>query len=105
MTHTTNYNLKKPDLDDFYNVGDFNDNADIIDNALKSATGVTLTGTLVAGATTLELTDASITTNSTIDPYTSDYKVVATDITVEAGKITMTFDAQAENVDVKVIVR
>lgn len=34
MTETTNFNLKKPDLDDFYNVGDFNDNADIIDEEL-----------------------------------------------------------------------
>ena len=33
---TPNYELKKPDADDFYDVKDFNDNADIIDQALKS---------------------------------------------------------------------
>lgn len=33
-TYTTNYNLKKPDLDDFYAVGDFNGNADILDAAM-----------------------------------------------------------------------
>jgi len=33
---TQNYNLKKPAEEDFYNVKDFNDNADIIDQALKS---------------------------------------------------------------------
>ena len=34
--YTQNYNLKKPDEEDFYNVKDFNDNADIIDQALKA---------------------------------------------------------------------
>ena len=34
MTTTTNLALKKPDADDFYNVGDFNENADIIDTAV-----------------------------------------------------------------------
>lgn len=34
--YTQNYNLKKPAEEDFYNVEDFNDNADIIDQALKS---------------------------------------------------------------------
>lgn len=36
MNHTTNYNLKKPLQSEYYNVDDFNDNADIIDAALKS---------------------------------------------------------------------
>ena len=34
--YTQNYNLKKPAEEDFYNVKDFNDNADIIDQALKA---------------------------------------------------------------------
>lgn len=33
---TQNYNLKKPAEEDFYNIKDFNDNADIIDQALKA---------------------------------------------------------------------
>ncbi len=33
-TYTTNYNLVKPGQDDFYNVDDFNDNADKMDAAL-----------------------------------------------------------------------
>lgn len=36
MDQTQNYNLIKPTDDDFYDVQDFNDNADIIDTALKS---------------------------------------------------------------------
>ena len=34
---TKNYNLIKPELDDFCNVEDFNTNADIIDEELKKA--------------------------------------------------------------------
>lgn len=33
--YTQNYNLKKPAQNDFYNIDDFNDNADIIDEALS----------------------------------------------------------------------
>ena len=36
MEVTPNYELKKPGDDDFYDVKDFNDNADIIDQALKA---------------------------------------------------------------------
>ena len=35
--YSEHYNLKKPSQDDFYNVDDFNDNADKIDMALYSA--------------------------------------------------------------------
>ena len=35
MEYTQNYNLKKPAEEDFYDVKDFNDNADIIDEKLK----------------------------------------------------------------------
>lgn len=34
--YTTNYNLQKPTSDEFYNIGVFNDNADIIDGELKA---------------------------------------------------------------------
>lgn len=78
---------------------------DEVVDKVEDVQGVTLTGTLTAGETSLELSDESITLNSTIDPYTSDYKVVATDIRVEVGKITLTFDAQSENVDVKVVIK
>lgn len=33
---TTNYNLKKPAVTDFYNIGDFNDNFDTIDTTLTA---------------------------------------------------------------------
>ena len=34
--YTENYNLKKPAQEDFYNVEDFNNNADVIDKELKA---------------------------------------------------------------------
>jgi len=36
MKETLNYKLRKPDQEDFYNVDDFNYNADIIDTQLKA---------------------------------------------------------------------
>lgn len=35
MKNTTNYNLKKPEGTNYYNVNDFNDNMDVIDTELK----------------------------------------------------------------------
>ena len=35
-TNTTNYNLKKPSGNDFFDINDFNDNADIIDEEIKN---------------------------------------------------------------------
>ena len=35
-TNTPNYNLKKPAPSDFYNIADFNGNADIVDAQLKA---------------------------------------------------------------------
>lgn len=35
MQYTDNINLKKPDTTDFYDVGDFNDNADSIDEEFE----------------------------------------------------------------------
>ena len=62
----------------------------------------TLSGTLAAGATTLTLSDAFITTTRMIDVYTDVYGVNPTDITVATGSITLTFEAQQSAVNVKV---
>ncbi len=62
MEQTKNYKLNKPGQDDFYNVEDFNQNADILDQALKeladggsdqyvSKTGDTMTGELILPST------------------------------------------------------
>ena len=72
---------------------------------IEAAIGFDLTGTLTAGNTTLTLTDSSITTSSTIDIYTSVYGISPTNVTVITGSITLTFAAQAIDVDVKVVVK
>lgn len=63
---------------------------------------VELSDTLTAGSTTLTFTDSVIATNSVIDYYTDTFGVEPTDITVAAGSITLTFDAQQSDVGVKV---
>ena len=50
MKYTPNYELKKPEQDDFYNVEDFNENADIIDQALKAHDDALATKETTAGA-------------------------------------------------------
>lgn len=57
-------------------------------------------GTLTAGATSITLSDASITTSSTIDIYT-DLDVDYNSISVSTGSVTVTFDAQQSNMSVK----
>ena len=60
-----------------------------------------VSGTLTAGQTSITLSDASITANSTIDVYT-DADVEYTSISVLTGSVTITIDAQASNMGVKV---
>lgn len=61
-----------------------------------------ITGTLTAGNTSITLSDASITTESTIDVYTDTFGINPTAVSVSAGAVTLTFTAQSSNVKVKV---
>ena len=61
-----------------------------------------ITGTLTAGSTTITLSDSSITTSSTIEPYTDTFGVSPTNITVVNGSVTLTFDTQSSDLGVKV---
>ena len=71
-------------------------------NELKAADGVEVTGTLTAGNTSITLSDASITTTSTIDIYTDVFGIQPTNAVVASGSITLTFLAQASDITVKV---
>ena len=62
MLYTRNYNLKKPELMDIYNVEDFNDNAESIDAALQD---------LKAKTGSLSL---STTNWTTLSPAMGEYK-------------------------------
>lgn len=59
-------------------------------------------GTLTAGATSITLSDSAITTSSTFEPFTSIFGVKPTNMVAVAGSVTLTFEAQSTNMDVKV---
>jgi len=61
-----------------------------------------ITGTLTAGQTSIILSDSSITTNSTIEPFTDKFGVNPTSISVSTGSVTLTFESQSSNLGVKV---
>jgi hypothetical protein len=73
---------------------------------LQTFVGKKLTAqTLAVGSTTLTFSDASITTDSTIEIYASVYGVAPTAVTVTTGQAVLTFDAQESAVSVYLIVR
>lgn len=71
-------------------------------NESSGAGYVDVIGTLTAGQTSITLSDASITTDSTFDFYTDTYGVNPTAISVSTGSITLTFESQSTSVGVKV---
>ncbi|GEM_PF-3908771 len=60
VTNTTNYNLKKPGVDDFYNVADANNNMDIIDANLKSVSDVANTANVKGDTALSHIADSGI---------------------------------------------
>ena len=71
-------------------------------NALSACGFVEVTGTLLTGSTTLVLSDASITSTSTLDVFTDVYGVSPTDMVATTGSVTLTFEAQESDLGVKV---
>lgn len=63
---------------------------------------IEVSGTLSAGSTSITLSNSNITTNSTINVYTNVFGVSPTDMTVETGKVTLTFKAQSSDIAVKI---
>lgn len=61
-----------------------------------------LTGILTSGSTTLTISDAAITTTSTIDIYTDAFGIQPTNAVVTSGQIVLSFLAQASDISVKV---
>ena len=72
--------------------------------AIAEVAGVKLTGTLLAGATSITLSDASITATSLIDVY-NDAGIGWESITSATGSVTITFEAQLADMAVEVIVK
>ena len=74
-----------------------------IAGAISEIYGLVLTDTLEAGETTLTFTNNAITTNSTLDNvWASVFGVNPTDAVFATGSLTLTFDAQTSDIDVKV---
>ena len=71
-------------------------------NTLAACGFVEVTGTLLTGSTTLVLSDASITSTSTLDVFTDVYGVSPTDMVASTGSVTLTFEAQESDLGVKV---
>lgn len=71
----------------------------------SAITGTVITDTLEAGETSLTLSDAAITTAGTFDFYTDTYGVNPTFVSVSTGTITLTFEEQASDIEVKVVVK
>ena len=69
---------------------------------LAPAGFVEVTGTLSSGATTCVITTSSITTTATYDIFTDVYGLAPESVGVLEGEMTLTFEAQASDVSVKV---
>ena len=80
-------------------IQDANGDITSLNSALKP-----LTATLAAGATSVTIQNARITTSSAILPVAETYGLAPTNITVTTGQAVLTFDAQssAENVGILV---
>lgn len=74
-------------------------------NTVSSQVGSSTTGTLTAGSTSITLSNANIHTSSILDFYTDTFGVDPTGVTVDEGSVTLTFEAQASDLGVKVIIR
>lgn len=60
---------------------------------------------LASGSTEIVASNPSINDNSLIDVYTDKYGIAPTNITQNGSTLTLTFDAQSENVNIRVVVR
>lgn len=81
---------------------------DAIDEVVSDLSGVAanvstyVSGTILAGNTTITLADASITTSSFIDIYFKDKLIAPVDVTVVTGAITIEIAAELTDTDVAV---
>lgn len=76
-----------------------------LESRINSAFGALtkeVTGTLLAGQTSLTLSDASILTTSDLDIYTDTWGVSPETVVASAGSVTLTFEALDSDLAVKV---
>ena len=73
--------------------------------SINEVKGTEITGTLTAGNTSITLQNAAITTTSTIDIYTDVFGISPESVSVATGEITITFEEQASDLGVKVVIK
>ncbi len=92
------------DVTEYSQVGDSFGGADV--NAITTVVNLVgfteVFGVLMGGETEVVLSDASITEDSTVEPFTSVYNVNPSDMVVANGSVTLTFDAMETDMNVKV---
>ena len=88
-----------------YNFNGLNTTSKNIVGSINEVKGKEVTGTLTAGSTSITLQDAAITTTSTIDIYTDVFGISPESVAVATGEITITFEAQAADLGVKVVIK
>lgn len=75
-------------------------------SAINTRLGKELTATLTAGSTSVTFSDASITSDTIVDNVLASVKGISyEDITISEGVLRVTFDEQAVDVSVKVVIR
>ena len=92
----------KANIDHSHAIDDVNGLQEKIDTKQDKPT--TVTGTLSTGSTSITLSNDAITEDSTIDFYTSIYGVNPKTVTVISGNVTLTFDAQTTDMNIKVVI-
>ena len=90
------------EVGDSFNATNMNDLETRIANAIGGGAWTDVTGTLTAGQTSIALSNAAITTSSTIDYHTEYFGVNPVAVSVETGKVTLTFEVQDVDIGVEV---
>ena len=82
------------------------DDGESIEEKAAKLQGICLTATLAAGSTSLTFTDSSITEDCFVDVYTNVYGINPETIdTSVPGQLTLIFEEQEQNIQVRVKIR
>lgn len=104
MTTNSDGTVSFEDVTEYSQVGDSFGGADVnaITTVVNQVSFTEVFGVLTAGETEVVLSDASITEDSTVEPFASVYNVNPSNMVVADGSVTLTFDAMEEDLSVKV---
>lgn len=81
--------------------------SDVILSSGKSVQDIApsaITGTLAANTDTIKFTNSAITTTTSVMIFTSIFGINPVGMTIETGVVTLTFEPQNTNMDVKIVI-